>query len=257
MKLAQPLPRAAGGQLGDRRSRAAHDDGRLGCGALDPGGQPGHAGGRPDRDLDADVPRAPGADVLEVPLARDARADPGRVLRDRARGRADRAPVRAAALPPARLRAHRRPRDRALADPRRRAGRQARPRATWRSTSAAPRATAPATSARTSRSRSRTSIRASRPRSRAGSTSPRSRASTCSSPTGSCARSPGSSWRSRPSAASPRTPTTARRRAPASRRSTSATRRGWRGRGSPPRVTAVASALYLRFGPRRRGRRRR
>ena len=56
---------------------------------------------------------------------------------------------------------------------------------------------------RTSRSRSRTSIRGSPPGWRAGSTRSRSRASTCSSRTGSCARSPAASSRCRPSGASP------------------------------------------------------
>ena len=62
------------------------------------------ARGRAGRDLDADAPRAARAHVLEVPLARHARADPRRVHRHRARGRAAAPAVRAAALPGARVR---------------------------------------------------------------------------------------------------------------------------------------------------------
>ena len=165
----------------------------------------------PSEELDSlwspDVPRAPRAHVLEVPLARLARPHPRRLHADGARGRARRAAVRAAALPragvrdrpptagscagasatacssPRRAATRRLPRDRRAALPGGRAG----PRAAAR------------------RGRDRELLpRASPSGSRAGSTPTRSRASTCWSPTASCARWRASSSRSRPSGASRR-----------------------------------------------------
>ena len=228
----------------------------LGGGAVDPGRRHHDARGRAGRDLDADAPRAARAHVLEVPLARDARPDPRRVHRHRARGRAAAPPARAAALQRAGVRDERRPRDRALDDPRRHPRRP--PRALERRLPRDRRQALPgrrrrATSASTSRSRSRTSTRRWRRGWRAGSTPTRSRASTCSSRTGSCARSRGWSSRSPPSGASrPQHDGLAGARTPARRPSTSATRRGWRGPASPPASTATGAFLYLRFGARRR-----
>ena len=103
----------------DPRSGGAHDVRRAGRGAVGPGRRPDDARGGARGDLVADAPRAARAHVLEVPLARDARAHPRRLHADRARGRADRAPVRAPALPRARVLHGRDPRHRALADPQR------------------------------------------------------------------------------------------------------------------------------------------
>ena len=76
--------------------------------------------------LERDPPRAPGAHVLEVPLARDARADPRHLHRHRAARGAAVPAVRAAALRRPRVRGHARQRRRALAHHRRPAGLQAR-----------------------------------------------------------------------------------------------------------------------------------
>ena len=102
-------------------------------------------------------PRAARPHLLEVPLPRDARDHPRHLHRGGARRRGDRPPARAAALPRARVRHLRRPRDRAVADPGRPARLQAqrglpgdRRQARWSPT-------ARATRACTSRSRSRTS----------------------------------------------------------------------------------------------------
>ena len=81
----------------DPEEHTVFDD--AGRGALGPGGRPDDARGGARGDLVADAPRAARPHVLEVPLARDARADPRRLHADRARGRAHRPPVRAAALP--------------------------------------------------------------------------------------------------------------------------------------------------------------
>ena len=132
-------------------------------GPLDPGRRPHDArASELERALDADVPRAPRAHVLEVPLARHARPDPRRLhRRPSARVVLLAPPVRAAALPRARVRATDGPRDRALADPRRPARR---PAATRRLPGdrrpPLPGGPSPATRGCTSRSRSRTSTRA-------------------------------------------------------------------------------------------------
>ena len=90
--------------------------------------------------VDAAPPRAPGAHVLALPHARDARDRPREVHGDRPlHRRADQA-VHAAELPRARVRDGRRARHRALADqqgPARRAARAARATATSRSRCAA------------------------------------------------------------------------------------------------------------------------
>ena len=222
-EAAQPPRRAADRQRGDRRSGAAHGDGRGRLGPLDPGRERRHAGRRARGTLEAGQPRAARADLLEVPQPRHARDHPRHLHRGGARRRRDRPAARAAALPRPRIRLHGRPRDRAVADP----GRPARLAAQRglprdrRQADASP--TARTTDASMSRSRSRTSTRRSRHGSRAGSTRTRSRASTCWSRTASCARWPGSNSRSPRSAASPRA-------ASARARSTSATRPG---RASP------------------------
>ena len=101
--------------------------------------------------------------------------------------------------------------------------------------------TSPAARRSTSRSRSPRSIPRSRSGSRAGSTRTRSRASTCWSPTASCARSPGSSSRSRRSAASRRTPATARAAPPVNVGDTP-----WPRRRRARRASRRALALLLR-----------
>ena len=84
--------------------------------ALDPGRRRHGPGRRARRALERHPPRAPGAHLLEVPLARDARADPRHLHRHGAPRRPAVPAVRAAALPRARVRGGGRPRDRALAD---------------------------------------------------------------------------------------------------------------------------------------------
>ena len=169
-EAAQPPGRAPDRQRGDRRPRGAHGDGRERRGALDPGGQRRHARGRAARAVEAGQPRAARAHLLEVPQPRDARDHPRHLHRAGARGGRDRPPAGPAALPRARVRHVRRPRDRAVADPGRPARLHSATRATSRSTSSAWSPSGRATRGSTSRSRSRTSIPRSRPGSRAGST---------------------------------------------------------------------------------------
>ena len=83
--------------------------------ALDPGRRRHRPGRRARGALERDPPRAPGAHVLEVPLARDARADPRHLHRHGAPRGAAVPAVRAAALRRPRVRGHARPRRRALA----------------------------------------------------------------------------------------------------------------------------------------------
>ena len=196
---------------GHRRSRGPHARRRRGRRALDPGRGPDAAGRGRRRDLGPPPPRAPRADVLAVPHARDARHRAREVHGDRPlRRRADQA-VHAPELPRPRVRDERRRGHRPLAHPQgpaRRAGR-ARGRRLPRDRGAALRARRQRPDARsTSASRSRTSIRGSRPGSRSGSTARPSRASTSSSRTASCGRSRAWTWPSRACAASRRGPWT-------------------------------------------------
>ena len=111
-------PRAAVPQVGRERGHRQPPGGR------------GHApqGGAREA-LGAGAPREPCAHLLELPVVLLARADPRAVQRRLARGRVPAPPVRAPALPQARVRVQSRRRDRHLADRPRRAGGEARTRA--------------------------------------------------------------------------------------------------------------------------------
>ena len=157
-EAAQPPGRAPDRQRGDRRPRGAHGDGPRRRGALDPGGERRHARGRAARAVEAGQPRAARAHLLEVPLARDARDHPRHLHRGGARGRGDRPPARAAALPRARVRASPTAAGSCSGGSRTACSCPSATRATWRSTSGGWSPTARATRACTSRSRWRTSI---------------------------------------------------------------------------------------------------
>ena len=162
----QRPPGAPDRRRGDPRSRGAHGDGRARRRALDPGRRRHRPGRRARGALERDPPRAPGAHVLEVPLARDARADPRHLHRHGAARGAAVPAVRAAALRRPRVRGHARKRRRALAHHRRPAGLQA--RAQRRRLPRDRRAPLPGRGGglgdrRTSRSRSRASTPRSRP----------------------------------------------------------------------------------------------
>ena len=123
-----------------------------------PAGRRGDAAARRARaDLDARVPGAARAHLLELPVALLARPDPRALQRGLARGGVPPRPVRPAPLPQARVRPRAGRRHRHLADQARRAGGEARPRprlpAPQRPPPAAPRP-APARSPCSSRPRS-------------------------------------------------------------------------------------------------------
>ena len=200
---APAAPAAAAGPRGDRLAAQVDRDRRGRRGALRPVGGAHDGVGRSRPAVESAQPREPRPHLLALPHPRDAGTDSRGVRQRRALGRAPGPAADAAALRRARVLDRRRPRQRALADPRRSAGgpAPAAAAASCRSTSAACPTTTPTAANAAHRGRGRELLPGDRRRvQHARCTRPRSRRSTCWSRTRSCGRWPSSTWPARRSA---------------------------------------------------------